>query len=64
MVEINHQRAVVKYAVEKGQRLDMPESLLHALEESLRIFEKHRIFLLSYRESSSAPPNKMSAPYG
>jgi hypothetical protein len=34
----------------------MAESLLHALEESLRTFEKHRMFLLSYRGSSSAPP--------
>jgi hypothetical protein len=56
MVEIAHRRAVVKDAVEKGQRLEMPESLLHALEESLRIFERHRIFLLSYRGSFSAPP--------
>jgi hypothetical protein len=34
----------------------MAESLLHALEESLRIFEKHRMFLLSYSGSSSATP--------
>jgi hypothetical protein len=56
MVQIAHQRAVVKHAVDRGQRLEMAESLLHALEESLRIFEKHRTFLLSYRGSSSAPP--------
>jgi hypothetical protein len=34
----------------------MAESLLDALEGSLRIFEKHRIFLLSCSRSSSAPP--------
>jgi hypothetical protein len=32
----------------------MAESLLNALEGSLRIFEKHRIFLLSCNGSSSA----------
>jgi hypothetical protein len=32
----------------------MAESLLDALEGSLRIFEKHRIFLLSCSGSSSA----------
>src|SRR5262245_5749974 len=49
-------RAVVKHAVDRRQRLEMAESLLHALEESLRIFERHRIFLLSCRVSSSGPP--------
>jgi hypothetical protein len=56
MVQIAHQRAVVKHAVDRGQRVEMAESLLHALEESLRIFEKHRIFLLSCSRSFSAPP--------
>ena len=54
MVQIAHQRAVVKHAVDTGQSLEMSESLLHALEESLRIFEKHRIFLLSCKGSFSA----------
>src|SRR5262249_4669131 len=39
-----------------GQRSEMAESLLDALEGSLRLFEKHRIFLLSCSGSSSAPP--------
>jgi len=34
----------------------MAESLLDALEGSLRIFEKHRIFLLSCNGSSGALP--------
>jgi hypothetical protein len=34
----------------------MAESLLDALEGSLRIFEKHRIFLLSCNGSSRALP--------
>jgi N-acyl-D-aspartate/D-glutamate deacylase len=46
-VQIARQRVIVKYALDTGQRSEMEESLLHALEESLRIFEKHRIFLLS-----------------
>jgi hypothetical protein len=37
---------IAKHALDTGQRLEMAESLLDALEGSLRIFEKHRIFLL------------------
>jgi hypothetical protein len=48
MVQIVRQRAIVKHALDTGQRSEMAESLLDALEASLRIFEKHRIFLLSY----------------
>ena len=55
-VQIVRQRAIVKYALDTGQRSEMAESLLDALEGSLSLFEKHRIFLLSYRGSSSAPP--------
>jgi hypothetical protein len=55
-VHIVRQRAIVKYALDTGQRSEMAESLLDALEGSLRIFEKHRIFLLSCNGSSSAPP--------
>ena len=39
----------------------MAESLLDALEKSLRIFEKHRIFLLSVKESASAMPPRDAA---
>ena len=41
------QRVIVKHALHTGQRSEMAESLLDALEGSLRIFEKYRIFLLS-----------------
>jgi hypothetical protein len=46
-VQIVRQRVIVKHALDTGQRSEMAESLLDALEGSLRIFEKHRIFLLS-----------------
>jgi len=46
-VKIVRQRVIVKHALDTGQRSKMAESLLDALEGSLRIFEKHRIFLLS-----------------
>ena len=46
-VQIACQRVVVKRALDTGQRLEMAESLLDALEGSVRIFERHRIFLLS-----------------
>jgi hypothetical protein len=49
-VQLARQRVIVKHALYTGQRSEMAESLLNALEGSqgsLRIFEKHRIFLLS-----------------
>jgi hypothetical protein len=46
-VQIARQRVIVKDALDTGQRLEMAESLLDALEGSVRIFERHRIFLLS-----------------
>ena len=55
-VQIARQRAIVKDALNTGHRSEMAESLLDALEGSLRIFEKHRIFLLSCNGSSSALP--------
>ena len=55
-VQIVRQRVIVKHALDTGQRSEMTESLLDALEGSLRIFEKHRIFLLSCSGSSSAVP--------
>jgi hypothetical protein len=45
-VQVARQRVIVKYALDTGQRSEMAESLLDALEGSLRLFEKHRIFLL------------------
>jgi len=54
--QIARQRATVKQALDTGQGSEMAESLLDALEGSLRIFEKHRIFLLSCNGSSRALP--------
>jgi hypothetical protein len=55
---MNHAQKYLAQAnrLDTGQRSEMAESLLDALEESLRIFEKHRIFLLSYNGLSSALP--------
>ena len=55
-VQIAQQRAIIKDALATGQRSAMAESLLDALEGSLRLFEKHRIFLLGCNGSSSVPP--------
>ena len=52
-VQIARQRVIVKQALDTGQRSEMAESLLDALEGSLRIFEKHRIFLLSLQRQPS-----------
>jgi hypothetical protein len=45
-VQIARQHVIVKHALATGQRLEMAESLLDALEGSLRIFEKHRVLIL------------------
>jgi hypothetical protein len=55
-VQIAHQRVVVRQMLDTGQHSEMAESLLDALEASLRIFEKHRIFLLWLQRISSALP--------
>jgi hypothetical protein len=57
-VQIACQRVIVKHALDTGQRSEMADSLLDALEGSLRIFEKHRIFLLSC--SVNRPSNASS----
>jgi hypothetical protein len=55
-VQIAGQRVVVKHALDAGLRLEMAESLLDALEGSVRIFEEHRMFLLSRSGSFSPLP--------
>jgi hypothetical protein len=45
-VQIVRQRVIVKYALDTGQLPQMAKSLLHALEESLGAFEKHRELVL------------------
>jgi hypothetical protein len=45
-VQIVRQRVIVKHALDTGERSEMAESLLDALEESLGAFEKHRILVL------------------
>ena len=55
-VQAARQRVIVKDALDAGQRSEMAESLLDALEGSLRIFEKHRIFLLSCNKRSILAP--------
>jgi hypothetical protein len=46
MVQIVRQRVIIKYALDTGQSSELSESLLHALEESLGAFEKHRELVL------------------
>jgi hypothetical protein len=52
LIDLSHesrsgQRVIVKYALDTDQSSEMAESLLNALEGSLRIFEKHRELILS-----------------
>jgi hypothetical protein len=54
VVQIASQRVIVRHAIAIGQGSEMAESLLDALEGSLRIFEKHRILVLSLQRISSS----------
>jgi hypothetical protein len=45
-VQIVRQRVIIKDALAMGQRSAGAESLLDALEGSLRLFEKHRVLIL------------------
>ncbi len=58
-VQIVRQRAIVKYALDTGQPSEMAESLLHALEESLGAFEKHRERILN--QVKRRPPRPATA---
>ena len=53
-VQIVRQR-VIKYALDKRQPSEMAESLLHALEESLGAFVKHRELVL---DQFKRPPSE------
>jgi hypothetical protein len=55
-VQIARQRVIVKYALDTGHPSEMAESLLDALEGSLRLFEKHRIFLLGCKSHELRKP--------
>jgi hypothetical protein len=61
-IQIAHQRVIVRHALDTGQGSEMAESLLDALEGSLRIFEKHRIFLLSLQRIIQPPPPEQLPP--
>jgi hypothetical protein len=43
---ILRQRVLLKYVLDTGQPAELAESMLHALEGSLRAFEKHRQLIL------------------
>jgi len=57
-VQIAGQRVVVKHTLDTDQRLEMAESLLDALEESVRIFEKHQMFLRRHGRRWSVVPHR------
>src|SRR5262245_59599331 len=61
-VQLAGQRVIVKHALDTGQHSEMAESLLDALEGSLRIFEKHRIFLLRLQRIIQPPPPEQLPP--
>ena len=44
--DIVRERVILEHALDVGHPLEVAESMLHALEEALRIFEKHRQLVL------------------
>jgi len=51
--QIDHQRKNLKRIAERGEPSATTESFLHALEQSLRIFEKHREMILQQLREQS-----------
>ena len=51
--QIDHQRKNLKRIAERGEPSATAESFLHALEQSLRIFEKHREMILQQLRGQS-----------
>jgi len=54
-VQLARHRVIVKHALDTGQGSEMAESLLDALERSLRIFEKHRELVLDQLQRQPVP---------
>ena len=44
--DIARERVILEHALDVGHPLEVAESMLHALEAALRIFEKHRQLVL------------------
>ena len=44
--DIARERVILEHALDVGHPLEVAESMLHALEAALRIFEKHRELVL------------------
>jgi hypothetical protein len=55
-VQIVRQRVIVKHALDTGQRSEMAESLLDALEGRLRLFEK--LGVCATQSGSRPHPNR------
>jgi hypothetical protein len=53
--QIVRQRVIVKYALDTDQPSEVVESMLHALEESLGAFEKHRELVLDQLQRQAVP---------
>jgi hypothetical protein len=51
--QIDHQRKTLKRIAERGEPSPTAESFLHALEQSLRIFEKHREMVIQQLREQS-----------
>jgi hypothetical protein len=45
--DIARERVMVEHALDAGYPSEVAESMLHTLEEALRVFEKHRELVLN-----------------
>jgi len=55
---IARQREIIATAYKKGQPTDIPVSMLRALEQNLRSFEKHRHLILDQLKNGPAMTGK------
>jgi hypothetical protein len=52
--DIARERVAVEHALDAGYPTEVAESMLHALEGALRIFEKHRKLVLDQLKRASS----------
>jgi hypothetical protein len=52
--DIARERVIIEHALDSGYPSAVAESMLHALEGALRIFEKHRELILDQLNRPSA----------
>src|SRR5690349_24928502 len=60
--DIARERVIIEHALDSGYPSAVAESMLHALEGALRIFEKHRELILDQLNRPSAYSTRILCP--